>query len=845
MPSLVLVCHSANLAIGLRELVEQITQGRVPVFATGGADDQTLGTNPDRIRAALDAADNPEGVLVLMDLGSSVLGAEMVVSDWPAERRARVVLCEAPLVEGAVAAAAQMAAGATLQEAANEARTALAPKAAQLGVEPPAAVPLVPPPSAGGVEVTVTVPNPMGLHARPAAFFVRTAARFKAQIGVRNTTRGRGPVSAKSAIAVALLDARQGDQIAISGTGPDGEQAVAALRDLVASGFGEGEALAEAPVAAGPAAVAAPGALAGIPASPGIAIGPARVFRPPEPVVEVRTAEDPEAEWRRVRDALTRAREEVAAIRQQAAARLGEYQAAIFDAHLLFLEDPELIELVRRRIFDDRLGAEAAWQAQVRALAARYDASDNPYLRARAADIHDIGVRVLRLLVGAMPMRAPALEQPAVLVAPDLSPSQVASLEAERTLAICTAGGGPTSHSAVLARRLGIPGVVALGEAIMEVRDGALLVVDGAEGRVFIEPEPHVRETYRARREAWLASQAATRLARLEPAVTRDGRRVEIAANVGSAADARAAVEYGAEGIGLLRTEFLYLDRQTAPSEDEQADAYRAILRVAGSRPVIVRTFDVGGDKPVRYLDLEPEANPFLGLRGIRLGLQRPELLKAQLRAILRAGAGFAVKVMFPMVATVDEVRRARVLLDEACRELKAEGRSAVDCPEVGVMIEVPSAALMAAELAPVVDFFSIGTNDLTQYTLAADRANPRTAALADGLHPAVLRLIKQVADAAHRRGRWVGVCGELAADLAAVPILIGLSVDELSMNPPAIPEVKTLIRRLEAHQARTLAETAIMQDSPAAVRGLMRRVLEDLSHGAARASRRRRARIS
>lgn len=816
-----LVSHSRRLAEGARELAEQVAQGKVAVFAVGGLDDGTVGTNPEAIQSALEVADNPAGTLVLMDLGSAILGAEMALEALPEDKRARVRLSEAPFVEGAVAAAAQLAAGAPLAEAAAEAAGALAPKAGQLGVVIPQAPATV---AVAGREATVTVRNPMGLHARPAARFVREAARFACDISVRNLTRGAGPVSAKSANAVALLDARRGDQIAIAAHGAEAEQALSALVELVASGFGEVDL--PPPRQAAPARLeATSGSLAGIPASPGYAIGPAhlvtRVTRP----VEVRRVDDLEAEGRRFTNALAAARAEVAKLRRATEDRLGVYEAAIFDVHALFLDDPEMVIPVKQAIAEERLNAEAAWQRQVELLAARYQATDNPVLRARAADVRDVGARVLSHLTEG---RAPAVvapRHPVVLVAADLAPSEVASLDPALVLAICTASGGPTAHAAILARRLGVPAVVGLGPALLETGEGVLLAVDGTRGTVVVDPSPETRTWIAARREGWLVRHAEAAAGRFQPARTRDGRRVEVAANAGSLADVREAVAQGAEGIGLLRTEFLFLDRQSEPGEEEQVAAYRAIFEALGGLAAVIRTFDIGGDKPVPYLDLPKEANPFLGQRGLRLGLAVPALLKSQLRAILRAGSGRAIRIMFPMVTTAREVEQARALLEQANVELAAEGCAAA-VVQTGAMVEVPSLALLAPKVTPLVDFFSIGTNDLAQYTLAADRGNPATAGLADALHPAVLALIQKVVEAGHQAAKWVGVCGEVGGEPLAIPLLLGLGVDELSMNAAAIPGAKAVIRRLDYRETLRLAEEALAAEGPAEVRALVRRSL-------------------
>ncbi|HNB51402.1 MAG TPA: phosphoenolpyruvate--protein phosphotransferase, partial [Anaerolineales bacterium] len=405
-----------------------------------------------------------------------------------------------------------------------------------------------------------------------------------------------------------------------------------------------------------------------------------------------------------------------------------------------------------------------------------------------------------------------------ILAAEDLTPTQTAQLDITNVLGLATVLGGPTSHSAILARSLGIPAVSSAPQSFMTLEEGTLIGLDGGRGGLWVSPSASVQTELTTRRESWLAQRAQWRQSSQQPAITTDGHAIEIVANVGNPADARAAVENGAEGIGLLRTEFLFLSRTTAPDEEEQYQALREIFETMGQRPVIVRTMDVGGDKPLAYISQPAEANPFLGVRGLRLSLQRPDLFTTQLRAILRAGAGYPVRVMFPMVSNVDEVIRARQILTETHTTLETEGLPHTWPVETGIMIEVPSAALLAPVLAPHVDFFSVGTNDLTQYTLAAERGNPNLPGFADALHPAVLKLIGQVAEAARAAGKWVGVCGELAGDPLAAPVLIGLGVKELSLNPAGIPRIKAVVRKSTLAEAQTFAQTVLLaEDAPAA----------------------------
>ncbi len=556
----------------------------------------------------------------------------------------------------------------------------------------------------------------------------------------------------------------------------------------------------------------------GIAASQGIGIGPAFHFRRADLCFERCTMEYPDVEWARLEAALETACEQLADVYARAEAESGAEQAAIFQAHVLMLEDPELLDGMRTAIVEQYVNAESALSDGAEMYAQMLEALGDEYLSARAADVRDVATRVLRILLGVAESPTAGLTVPSIILARDLTPSDTVMLDKSLVLGFCIAEGGATSHTAILARGLGLPAIVGAGSGVLEIPDDMTLVLDGGEGTLLVGPDEETVAGYRARQAA-----AATVLAQAhEPAVTRDGHRVEIVANVGNVGGAQAALEAGAEGVGLLRTEFLYLERAYLPDEEEQYRAYRAIVDVFGDLPVILRTLDIGGDKELPYLDLPHEMNPFLGLRAIRLCLARPEIFRPQLRAALRAGAGRNLKLMFPMVATVAEVRAARAVLEECHAELLAEGQPVAEEMEVGIMVEVPAAALLADHLVAEVDFFSIGTNDLSQYTLAADRTNASVAPLADGFHPAVLRLVRDVIGAAHARGKWVGLCGELAGEPLAIPILLGLGLDEFSMNPPAVPLAKQIIRTLTLGEAREVAQAALELDGPDAVRALV-----------------------
>lgn len=828
MVGIVVVSHSHLLAQGLAELVHGLAGGEVPLAVTGGLDepDHPLGTDARAVLEAIERVYSDDGVLVLMDLGSAVLSAGMAVEMLPEERRGRVLLCEAPLVEGATAAVVQSRLGSSLEEVAAEARGALAAKAEHLGAPSPTfGEEPSPSPGAGaggGALLELEITNPLGLHARPAVRFVETVGRFRARVSVTNLTTGKGPAAGRSLNALATLGVRRGHRVAVEAQGPQAEEVLVALRGLAAQGFGELESASIPPRSLVRQATSVEGGWRGLSASPGIAIGEARHFRPPQVEVPDLPASDPEEEWAALQGALSAARLEISASREAVRRRAGDYEAAIFDAHLLFLEDEALLGPARRAILNEGRNAAFAWQQAVEEAGREFEALEDEYLRARGEDLRAVGRQVLLRLLG-QEAPLPRLVEPGILVARDLTPADTAALDPSLVRGIATAYGSATSHSAILARSLGVPAVVGLGDELVRLEESALLIVDGETGTVLPQPSPEVVGEYQRRRREWEEGRRAARATAGLPGVTRDGHRVEIAANLGSPDEADEAVAAGAEGVGLLRTEFLFLDRATMPNEEEQFLAYLEVAERMENRPVILRTLDVGGDKPLSYLPQAEEANPFLGRRGVRLTLSVPELLTTQLRAALRVAARHPLKLMFPMVTTLEEFRAARRLAEQAAEALRQEGLAVPDRLEVGVMVETPAVAVLADRFAPEVDFFSIGSNDLTQYTFAAERGNPWVASLADHFHPGLLRLVRQVVQAAEAHGRWVGVCGELAGDPKAAGLLVGLGVRELSMAPSSIPLVKASLRSMDYPALQHLAEKALDLESGEDVRELLK----------------------
>lgn len=560
----------------------------------------------------------------------------------------------------------------------------------------------------------------------------------------------------------------------------------------------------------------------GIGASDGIAIGPAHRYLPAPLAIERHEVEHVAAEVQRLDVAAVKVEAELAEIQARLEAEVGHKDAAIFEAHRLFLSDPAFLGRAKEVVEAERLNAEAAVEAVMGELRQTFEAMTDEYFRQRAADVDDVGRRLIRTLLDLPQPSLKDLPRPCIVVADDLTPSDTAQMDRARVLGFCTARGGRTAHAAILARSLGLPAVVGAGAGVLDIAQDNLLIMDGEGGLVIEMPDEATIRDYETRRAEFATWRAAARIAAREPAVTRDGQRVEVVANIGGVGETTAVLENGGEGVGLLRTEFLYLDRATPPDEEEQAAAYGTIAEALGQRPLVIRTLDIGGDKVLPYLPMQPEDNPFLGHRGIRLCLAAPELFKVQLRAILRAALGHNTKIMFPMVATVGEVRCAKAVLEEARAELEARGVR-YGQPEIGIMVEVPAAAVAADVLAREVDFFSIGTNDLTQYTLAADRTNALVQSLADALHPAVLRLISETIRCAHEVGIWVGLCGELAGDPEAAPVLLGLGLDEFSMAVSSIPTVKAEIRKWSLAEAKTVAEAALRQEDAVAVRTLLR----------------------
>ncbi len=692
-------------------------------------------------------------------------------------------------------------------------------------------------------ETTITVTEAQGLHARPAALFVQTAARFTSSVQVKNLDRPAArTVDAKSMLGVTALRVSQGQRILISAEGDDADSALAALQRLVESDFA-GELETPMPsrsatlqqdtvsTAFPPAAQEIPSIaphiaadretppLKGVGASLGIAVGPTFCLRTRMVPTEFHTVADPEVELERFHQVRAQARNELCNLHERVTQTASNAEAAIFAAHLAFLDDPALEADIAAFCTEQKFNLEAAITAVLDQHSATLHQSDTPIFQTRATDLQDLKQRLLRLLLDPDRQVFVLPEQPSVVLAWELLPSEVAMLDRSRVLAFCTAEGGPTSHMAILARSMGLPAVVGVGSAILDVPDGTPAIVDGKSGKVILYPSENLIAMAEKRAQSEQEQREQQRAVAQQVTMTRDNRRIEVVANVGSLAEVTQALAEGAEGVGLLRTEFLFVDRATPPDEEEQLVQYRVCAALLAERPLIIRTLDIGSDKPVHYLKTTTEQNPALGMRGIRLLNMAPELLRTQLRAIWRIASGHTIKVMFPMVSSMDEIRTLCQLVAEVATELRQEGQTILDRLDVGIMVETPAIALLAEPALTLVDFLSIGTNDLTQYTLAADRTNAAVNYLNDAFHPAVLCLIAQTARAAHNAGKWAGVCGEMAGDPLAQTLLIGLGITELSMSSALIPAAKATIRQTSLAEAQAIARQALEHDTPQSVR--------------------------
>lgn len=825
MIGLVVVSHSRALAEAAVALAGEMVDGsHLPAIGVAaGLDATTFGTDAAAVAAAIGSVDGPDGVLVLLDLGSAVLSTEMALEFVADETARRVVVSSAPLVEGLVAAVVLASTGAPLDAVAEEAQRGLMGKQEHLDEvgEPAAAEGTAAAPDAAEHTATshadsasadataeLEMVNPHGLHARPAARLVGLVRSFESTVSLTNLDTGRGPVDAASLSRVATLNARQGHRLRVEATGPDADAAVAALRALSERAFDDEE---QAPPTR---ASGADSNRAGTGLD--IAIGPAVVPRLHLDLsaYEAGTVDD---ELARSRRAVGAAAEAIGLIRDSTMSSVGEAEGEIFGAQMALLSDPALGETAEQAI-GRGTSALDAWSDCLESLAAEFESLDDAYQRERAQDVRSVRRRVLAALTGQPDPEASQPDGSGVLVVPELDAATAAMLDTSVIVGVVTIRGGATGHGVIVAKSRGVPIITDVGVKAEGIEPGTVVAFDARSGSFVVAPDDSERRRF-ARQISDRTGRRASALARAdEPASTSDGCRITVAANVISVDDAAAAASQGADGSGLVRTEILFGNDPTKPTVDRQVAVYRAVAAALGAKPITIRTWDVGGDKPLRFLPQPVEVNPFLGERGLRLFRRQPDVLREQLQAVCITARETPTKVMFPMVTTVEEVTWALEQLDAAARSATGGLPSGL---EVGVMVEVPAAALRAGLLAARLDFVSIGTNDLTQYTVAADRGNAAVSGLVDGLDPAVLTLIATVCSQVPERV-VVALCGDLASDPAVTALLIGLGVRELSSVAASVPSVKAAVRAVDLPAAEDLARQAAGLTNAADVRALL-----------------------
>jgi multiphosphoryl transfer protein len=799
MVSIVIVSHSAKLAEGVRELALQMSQNKVKVFAAGGIDDASnpIGTDPFKIQEAIEMAYSDMGILVLMDIGSAIMNTEIATEMLPDAIRSKVLLCEAPLVEGAIAAVAQSMVGSSLEVVAKEAKNALLGKIALLG-HAPIVEDITIAPKINGRKIELIVPNKLGLHARPSVKLVSLINKFETEVGV--SVHKKPFVSARSISQVGTLGAKQGDTLIFSVEQAQEFDALAqALLAFAADNFGDNDTLIVPKNNAVKIVetVRNNKTIEGLAASSGIAIGKTKLMENVSVIIEKSQTNDILNEIRLFRAAMGRVSQEMTQLQQKTKTQYSAEYAEILEFHIMLLNDETTRKDVENRITQDSVVAAYACTKIFEDLELKYTKMEEIYFRERASDIVEIKNKVVDALLGS-PIKEIILDEPCILVVDDIGPAQTLSLDTDKILGILSKKGGETSHATILARSLGIPAIIGIGDALDALKNNELIGMDGSTGKVWVEkknPE-EVAELYRVKtKNDGILNEK--RLKTKLPAVSLDGNLYHVFANISSPKEAKLAFENGAEGVGLFRTEFLFMNRNSPPTEEEQYGIYKQVCENMQGLPITIRTLDVGGDKPIPYLDIPKEINPFLGLRGIRYCLFNTDLFKTQLRALCRISADYDISIMYPMIGVLEEVLAANKILKEVRADLTKEGILFSTEMKIGIMVEVPSVIFQIKDIAPEIDFLSIGSNDLTQYLLALDRENLNVSTHFSALHPAVLSALRKIMTDADDVGLEVSICGELARNHQATRLLAAIGIKKFSMSSPVIPEIKEVIRQL------------------------------------------------
>ncbi|WP_299260570.1 phosphoenolpyruvate--protein phosphotransferase [uncultured Aquimarina sp.] len=799
MVGIVIVSHSEKLADGVKELAQQMSQNKVKIFAAGGIDDESnpIGTDPFKIKDAIELADSKEGVLVLMDIGSAVMNAELATEMLSDDLRQKVLLCEAPLIEGAIAAAAQSMTGANLKTVANEARNGLVGKKSLLGSkneeEKPKQIAQV-----IGKEIEIAVPNELGLHARPAVRLVELVNKYDNEVSVSKNKRDY--VLAGSISQVGTLGAKKGDVLTFKVIGDEFLEFEKSLQKFYADNFGDSKKKIKPKesiqVKTNGASVSS-NSIQGVPVSKGISVAPAKLLHNQTVTVEKTIIKNTTEEKIKLKNALSKIIGELEDIRHKTMGLYGKEDAEIFDFHVSLLKDDEKIKEVENLIEDENYSAAYAWFYVFEKLEYKYLKMSNLYFKERASDVIEVRNKVLVQILDCAQTEI-NLNEPSILVVEEIGPAQTLSLDTEKVLGIVSKVGGETSHATILARSLGIPAITGLESQIDVIKDGELIGIDGSKGVIYLDrknPEKisSLREEKKMEEKIFQERFSKAKM----PAITEDEVKFKILANISSPKEAKIAFKNGADGIGLYRTEFLYMNRETPPSEDEQYQIYKQVCENMQGLPITIRTLDVGGDKPIPYLGIAPETNPFLGVRGIRYCLQNTEIFKTQLRAICRVSADYDIRIMYPMVGMLEEVIEANKILSDVQSELSKEGIKYSESIKVGIMVEVPSILFILPQISSELDFLSIGTNDLTQYLLAMDRENVSISKNYSALHPAVISALTSILQNSEKVGLEVSLCGELARNPNATNLLSSIGLRSYSMSSPAIPAIKEVIRKI------------------------------------------------
>lgn len=829
MVGLVLVSHSRSLAEAVADLLRRVVSPDLRLACSGGVGDDRalLGTDAIEIQEAISAVYSDDGVLVLMDMGSAILSAETAKEFLKPEDQEKVRLTSAPIVEGGMAAAVQANLGASLDAVANAALRGLLLKQDHVQDAPSAGPAAAHPPDPVSSEILdVTIQNPHGLHLRPAALLIKTLAGFPGEVFVENRTAGRGPSLARSLVDLARLQIHEGDLVRFSISSPDPLPVIESIRSLVESQFGDADQTVSPKEADGAPDLSQPFAV-----SRGIAIGRPVLLDTivsAVPTYTVQPGSDVTREIERLHSAVAEAIKEFDVRIERLRASLQRQEMEIFDAQRMIFSDPTILKEAQAKIQEEHLNAAAAWQVTLSRYATDQEKADDPYLRARAADFREVERTVLSHLIeekNRSSLPEEAFTDSTILVCEELTPTLAEQLCRLSIAGVIQLGGGPTSHGAILARALALPAIGGGRHSLERLREAQCVAISGSEGSLWIDPSSDLLAELARRQESERSESTRALEESRNSAITADGVAIRVGGNAGASSDILSARTFGAEFIGLFRSEFLFQNFEKVPDEDQQLAVYREALAPAqGAFPVTVRLLDVGGDKPLKFLPQAKEANPFLGVRGVRLLLANQRFFRTHLRAVLRLANSFQIQLLVPMITDVSEILATRRLLDEIAGELTAANVPHQWPIPVGVMIETPAAALLIDQLLPHVEFVSIGTNDLTQYILCAERGSALVSAFSDALHPAVLRICEEVIQASQKREIKASICGEIASDPEAIPIWLGLGLRELSVTTATIPATKALIRKLDVSAiARQWAAKRLTFEGPSDVRTFSR----------------------